>query len=1370
MDSKRKLLRQRLTTVFNKATTKVKLEPNDIDKISEVLDAYAEWQDELLAKIEKGEDIELGEDEEVYREKAQFLRGIMLDNTVKERQPVSDEIRQAMKLDKFSGKFSDFPFWYGQFKVKIDQKCDIACGEKAAVLKSYLDSKTRKMVEHMPDTKEGYSKAKETLESFFDNKQAIVDECLGEVDRLTFKTSDTLEFHQNVLILAGIAHKFEGAQQHTGQAFEFQKKVLNKLPLQMKALYIQTSEEDKIASLVKFLQEQVDKVQRMDRFNDRGTKPTSKPHHKRAPTCHYCHKVGHLFAQCKERLDLVCNNCNVKGHIAKFCKVNKVKKPYNRAVCRVDQPGGDRNVSQVDDHNIDPRVYTSVEIGGESATTLVDPGSVATFVPEDLIPEADGTTTRTFTTADGTTMETEGPFIKDVSVDSRPAVKWPVYAQDSKVAILGADFLKKHKAVIDMAKGQLVMPDPVPTANDDPPESSNLVPSSSIGPVEVFSQSVETDLPPPNPTDPEMCRSKEVSMVEAATSQAQHATMSELVSKHDQLFEGIGLCERIQHEIDTGDSRPVSLGSRRIPVAYHAALDKHVDELLEKDIIEVANGQWCSPINPVKKKDGSIRLTIDFRELNQRTRWDAWPMPKVDEILNKLGPAKWFTRIDLTSGYYQIPLEETSKEKTGFRYRNKLYQFKRMPMGLVTAPQTFQRLMTTIFSDLDYVECYLDDVIVYSSTEADHLKHVAVVLQRIRKNGLRLNRNKCKFGVNEIEILGSKISNGRRYADDEKRRTMASFPVPKNAKQVKAFLGFANYLRSLLPNFALVTRPLVEAGSTKRFEWSPECQESFDRVKTMVAANPMTFLPDLNEPFIVTTDASDTGMGAVLSQTIDGERRVIEFASKHFTPTQQRYSTIEKEATAILFALTKWRHFLLGQEITIETDHRPLHWLLTKKECPDKLGRMAAQLQEFRIKGIDYIPGESNVLADTLSRLQVAVINRPPRHTDTRIRRLAERFPDKYRQEGDRIVMVDREYRRVCVETQDEREHIFRSLHDQAGHLRYDKTAECLRKRFYWPNWQKHLKQYLRECKSCAKMKDDIETAREKLQPLESKEAMERVHVDICGQLTPSRGHRYFAVMVDAFTKWTEAKAFRSVTAINIIRWLREVFNRLGVPKQITTDHGSQFDSREFRGFCAEVGTELHLTTVGHHESNGLAERTIQTLERMVRTSITDQSRWSDALQQCVSSYNSRVHATTGLSPHVLMHGEEPVLAIDQEYGLMLPTPDMNVVRDRSYVKRQRQIKRMKWYYDREFKPSKVKVGDKVLWHTEEIGLNKSRKLNRRWRGPFVVVELCTPKATVEDARGQHRQIHLNQLKKSYGEDNLDTFRGRGRPRNEGEV
>src|SRR5699024_8433790 len=247
-----------------------------------------------------------------------------------------------------------------------------------------------------------------------------------------------------------------------------------------------------------------------------------------------------------------------------------------------------------------------------------------------------------------------------------------------------------------------------------------------------------------------------------------------------------------------------------------------------------------------------------------------------------------------------IMLADDAKEKTAFSFKGKQYQFKRVPFGLCTAPQEFQRVMEKILGGLPFVKIYLDDIVIYSLTEEEHEKHVRTVLDRIRKANLRLNKDKCEFGKKEIEFLGFKIADGKKSPNDEKSKIFANFPVPTSKRLLKGFLGLANYVRHLIPDFAELARPLFRASNLKKFHWSDECDVNFRMLKDKLSSGPVVFLPNWDAPFIVTSDASEFGMGAVLSQEINGERKVIEFLSKSFTDTERRYSTIEKEATAIL--------------------------------------------------------------------------------------------------------------------------------------------------------------------------------------------------------------------------------------------------------------------------------------------------------------------------------------------------------------------------------------------------------------------------------------------------------------------------------------
>ena len=310
------------------------------------------------------------------------------------------------------------------------------------------------------------------------------------------------------------------------------------------------------------------------------------------------------------------------------------------------------------------------------------------------------------------------------------------------------------------------------------------------------------------------------------------------------------------------------------------------------------------------------------------------------------------------------------------------------------------------------------------------------------------------------------------------------------------------------------------------------------------------YLPDLNQPFILTCDASDQAAGAVLAQEVDGERRIVEYSSRNFNPTEQRYSTIEKEATAIWWALDKWQHYLKGTECTIESDHKPLKWLLSMKNTTPKLSRLAQKIMaEYKIRGIEYVRGEDNVLADTLSRLEIGIIGDPPGQPSQALINLTQKDPNRFQMINNRVYLVEGVRRRLCIGSTDEQAHILKGVHDQAGHLGRFKCQEAIRERFYWPNWRNDLKWHLKNCTQCALAKDDQEPHKKELLVQDSTGVWDRVHIDLCGPLSVSNGNAYILVLQDAYSKWLEATPLIRATAQDIINWLQqEVFPRFGEP------------------------------------------------------------------------------------------------------------------------------------------------------------------------------------------------------------------------------
>ncbi len=492
--------------------------------------------------------------------------------------------------------------------------------------------------------------------------------------------------------------------------------------------------------------------------------------------------------------------------------------------------------------------------------------------------------------------------------------------------------------------------------------------------------------------------------------------------------------------------------------------------------------------------------------------------------------------------------------------------------------------------------------------------------------------------------------------------------------------------------------------------------------------------------------------------------RPLAKSMRTFSDTEKRYSTIEREATAILWALDKWHYYLLGRQFTIETDHKPLQWLLTKVDLPGKLGRLALHLQQYDIAGIEYVRGEDNVMAEALSRIQIGLIRAKPSDT---LETLMAREPNKFVKKDGKVFLLENGAERLCIDDDEKKRKILAAVHDDAGHLGIYKCTEAVRLRFYWPHWKNDVKLHLKKCFTCQNKKDDLEPHKEEMIARESDEVFERVHLDLCGPFTNSDGYTYVAVLQDAYSKWAEAKPLDDTRAKTVIRWLqKDVFSRFGEPKMLTTDGGTQFDSKEFKDFCSSRRIEHHIASPYHHQGNGLKERAIRTLETMMRTACQDQRKWSYKLVECVTTYNTRSHLKTGGTPFSLMFNRLPVTKMDRQYSLSPPPFDETVNRVVAKVNKTAELKRIKKQYDKKKKkPSRLSPGKLVLWHVQEQGLGKSKKLNVKWKGPYKVLETCWPKVKLADRNGKEKSVHVNHVKPVETDRPLDIFRRRGRPR-----
>lgn len=465
----------------------------------------------------------------------------------------------------------------------------------------------------------------------------------------------------------------------------------------------------------------------------------------------------------------------------------------------------------------------------------------------------------------------------------------------------------------------------------------------------------------------------------------------ELLQKHSTVFsqgEGdLGCTTLVEHEIPLMDEAPVRQRYRRLPPSQYEQVKAHIQQLLDHGVVRPSCSPYSSPIVVVFKKNGEIRLCVDYRLLNAKTRKDAYPLPRIEESLDALTGAQWFSTLDLASGYNQVPVAEKDKAKTAFCTPFGLFEFNRMPFGLCNAPSTFQRLMERIFGDQSFQSLllYLDDIVIFSSSFDQHLQRLDMVLTRLKEHNLKLKLQKCHFFQPEVKYLGHVISASGVATDPSKISAVAEWARPTTCTELQSFLGFASYYRRFVAGFAKYAAPLHwlvgELGGTKKKRktlgkgvlgdlWSEECEEAFQTLKRLLVSAPVLGYADFTKPFVLEIDASQAGLGAVLSQDYEGKRRPIAFASRGLRPTEKNmsnYSSRKLEFLALKWAVTqKFREYLLGNKFLVLTDNNPLSYLQSAK-----LGaveqRWASELAVFDFE-IKYRPGPANRNADALSR------------------------------------------------------------------------------------------------------------------------------------------------------------------------------------------------------------------------------------------------------------------------------------------------------------------------------------------------------------------------------------------------------------------
>jgi len=450
-----------------------------------------------------------------------------------------------------------------------------------------------------------------------------------------------------------------------------------------------------------------------------------------------------------------------------------------------------------------------------------------------------------------------------------------------------------------------------------------------------------------------------------------------LLKRYQHIFDWdndtIGRTSLINHKIIIEENTlPISHRPYRISPLEAEHLQKELNKYCKLGVISPSNSPWAAPVILVKKKNGDYRMVIDYRKLNAKTKKDAYPLPRIDDLLDTLGKAKVFSALDMRSGFHQVPLHEDSKEFTAFTTKYGTYHYNTLPMGLVNSPATFQRLIDLCFRPLinKCLVAYIDDLNVYSHDDQEHLIHLEQVFQCIETANLKLNPEKCFFFKDHLKFLGYIVTNQGIQTDPDKIKKIVEYPIPTTITQVRSFLGIASYYRRFIKNFAAIARPLHDQTKTKKkIPWTQATTKSFETLKKLLTTAPVLARPDFNRSFILVTDASKLGLGCVLTQLDDdGKEHPIIYASRGLKPNEANYAPTKLECLAVIWAVKLFRPYLLGKKFMIITDHSALTGLLKTPNPTGIIARWIVTLSEYDFD-IKYRPGRVNESADFLSRL-----------------------------------------------------------------------------------------------------------------------------------------------------------------------------------------------------------------------------------------------------------------------------------------------------------------------------------------------------------------------------------------------------------------
>lgn len=835
--------------------------------------------------------------------------------------------------------------------------------------------------------------------------------------------------------------------------------------------------------------------------------------------------------------------------------------------------------------------------------------------------------------------------------------EWRFVFADVSTPLLGHDFLSAHRLLVDCGRGKLI-------------DSC----TQKITPIAKVGASIHRITITPNITH-------------------KHPVIAKILSDYQsKMVNTNNICKgskvpNISHHIDTGISPATFAKSRPLFGTKLQAVKNQIVTLMTQGVIRPSSSAWASQIHLVPKKvPGSYRLCGDYRALNAITKSDRYPLPHISAFANQLHGKKVFSKIDISRAYHHIPVAKESIEKTAIITPIGLYEFLRMPFGLKNGPATFQRYMDNIFREFPDIFIYLDDILIASVDEESHLNLLARIFNKMAEYHIQINWDKCELLVQTVDFLGYQICIDGLRPVQTKVEAIENMTRPKTLRELQSYLGMLNFYRKMIPNFSGEIFHLTELvrKSCKRgsLEWSQDANSTFVKSKQLLGNACLLRYPlPSNGTYHLVTDCSKVAMGAALHQIQNGNPVPIAFHSRKLTITQQRYSTYDRELFAAYEAVLHFKHLIESHHVILFTDHKPLvtSFLSQLPAKSDRQQRHLSIISEY-VSAVEYVRGSDNVVADHLSRsvnqITIDVFDLTAiaklQDSDQEVLLFADRlksFPlnDKVNILCDVTTMTPRPF-----VPQSARFSIFRSLHDLA-HPGINGSLKLIKERYFWPNLDKNVRTWVRECLKCQANKINRHTKSPTLPISDASDRFERIHIDILGPLPPSTiaggsytaPYKYLLTCIDRATRWMEVQPMADISAKTVANaFINCWISRFGVPLYVHSHRGTQFTSEIFAEISKLVGVRRLKTTGYHPQANGMIERLHRTFKTAIRARGSD---WLDSIPivllglRCMPLENgiSPFTAVTGrtlLSPKIMLDKDASSRQFRQEFVQQLAT------------------------------------------------------------------------------------------------------------------